>query len=117
MKASLAGQLYSVSANVACRPMDKHGLPGGYLGIVEEHLPSGNSYNWSRRRLNKVQSFWLLRHHSGRRHRIFSISPGQLLVCCPVYFVASLETRDSRSDRFDDSRQLETKNKGQVFVG
>jgi hypothetical protein len=33
MKASLAGQLCGVSANVACGPMDKYGLSGRYVGI------------------------------------------------------------------------------------
>jgi hypothetical protein len=32
MKASSAGQLYRVIANVARGPMDEYGLPGGLLG-------------------------------------------------------------------------------------
>src|SRR5690349_18420445 len=103
MKASLAGQLCGVSANVACGPMDKYGLSGGYVGIIEEHLPSRNSYNWSRGRLDEVQGLWFLRHHSGRRQRIFCVGPSELLVCCPVYFVAELESRNFRADCFDDS--------------
>ena len=103
MKANLLGQLYGVSANVACGAMDKYGLPGGYVGIIEEHLPSRDSYNRSRGRLDEVQSLRFLRHLFGRRQRIFCVCPGELLVCCPVYFVASLEPRDFRSDRFDDS--------------
>ena len=65
MKASLAGQLYGVSANVARGPMDEYSLTGGYLGIIEEHLPSRHSYNWSRGRFDEVQGLRLLRDHSG----------------------------------------------------
>jgi hypothetical protein len=46
MKTSLLGQLCGVRANVARGPMDEYGLPRGYVGIIEEHLPSRDGYNW-----------------------------------------------------------------------
>jgi hypothetical protein len=58
MKASLAGQLHGVSANVACGPMDEYGLPGSRVGILEKHLPSRDSYDWSRSCFDEVQGFF-----------------------------------------------------------
>jgi len=46
-KAGLIGQLYGISANIAGGPMDKYGLPGGYVRIIEKHLPSRDTYNRS----------------------------------------------------------------------
>src|SRR5689334_8591669 len=48
VKTSLAGQLYGVGTHVACGSKDEDRLPGDYLGIFEEHLPSRDTYNWSR---------------------------------------------------------------------
>jgi hypothetical protein len=42
MKASPLGQLHGIGANVACSPMDEYGLPSRYVGIIKEHLPSGD---------------------------------------------------------------------------
>ena len=54
-----------------------------------------------------------MRHHSGRCQRVFCVCPAKLLVGCPINFVASLESRSVRADRFDDSRALGTQNEGQ----
>lgn len=103
MNAGLLGHLYGVGANVSRRPMDKYGLAGSYLTILEEHLPSRDSHNWSRGRLDEVQCLRFLRHPLGRRQSIFCICATELLVCCPVYLIAELETRNIRSDSFDNS--------------
>src|SRR5262249_32950270 len=113
MKASLLGQLYGVRANVARSAMDEDGLPGGDVGILEQHLPSRDRDNRSRRRLDEAQSLWFGRHHSGRRHRIFRICAAELLIRGPVDFVAERESRNVRSDPFDDSRELGTENQRQ----
>src|SRR5207245_4890587 len=44
MKASQFGQLYGVSANVARGPVDEYALPGGYVGVIEEHLPGRDGH-------------------------------------------------------------------------
>jgi len=47
MKAGFFGQLHGVSVNIACGPVDEYGLPGGDVGILEEHLPGPDGDNWS----------------------------------------------------------------------
>src|SRR5262245_8636571 len=103
MKTGLAGQLYGVGANIARGAVDEYGLPGGYLAILEEHLPSCDSYNRGRGRFDEVQALWFLSHHFGQRHGIFSICPSELLAGCPVYFVARSKPRDARPNRFNNS--------------
>src|SRR6185369_2070927 len=60
VKTSLAGQLHGVRTHVACGSKDEKRLPGSYLGIFEEHLPSRDTYNWSRCCLDKIQRLWLM---------------------------------------------------------
>src|SRR5262247_3994874 len=98
MKPSLLGQLYGVRAHVARSAMDEHGLAGGDVGILEQHLPRRDRDNRSRRCLDEAQGRRFWRYPSGRRHRILRIGPTELLVRGPVDFVAELESRHVRSD-------------------
>jgi hypothetical protein len=66
MNASLLGQLHGVRANVARSAMDEHGLPGGDVGILEQHLPSRDRDNRSRRCLDEAQGLWFWRDPPGR---------------------------------------------------
>ena len=100
-------------ANVARSAMNQHGLPGGDVGILEQHLPSRDGDNRNRRGLDEAQGLWLWRHPSGRRHRIFGVCPAELLVRGPVDLVAELESRNVGPDTFDDSRELGTESQRQ----
>jgi hypothetical protein len=71
----LAGQLHGVGANIARGAVDEYGLPGGYPAIIEEHLPSRDSYNRGRNSFDEVQSLWFLRHHFGRSTAYSAYAP------------------------------------------
>src|SRR5437660_161563 len=47
MKIRKLGQLDGITTNIACRSMDEYSLPGGCMGIIEEHLPSRDCHNRS----------------------------------------------------------------------
>ena len=47
MKVRELGQLYGVSTNIARGSIDEDGLPGGYMGLIEEDLPSRDCHNRS----------------------------------------------------------------------
>src|SRR5262249_61427794 len=113
MKATLRRHLDGVRADVARSAMNQHGLPGGDVGILKQHLPSRDRNNRNRRGLDEAQGRWLWRHPSGRRHRIFGVCPAELLVCGPVDLVAELESRNVGPDAFDDSRELGTESQRQ----
>src|SRR5262245_65978847 len=108
MKATLLRHLDGVRADVARSAMNQHGLPGGDVGILEQHLPSRDRDNRNRRGLDEAQGRWLWCHPSGRRHRIFGVCPTELLVRSPVDLVADLESRISVPDTFHHLRWLGT---------
>src|SRR5262249_9617359 len=69
--------------------------------------------NRSRGRLDEARGLWFWRYQIGPRHRIFRVCPAELLVRGAIDFVAERQSRNVRSDTFDDSRELGTENQKQ----
>jgi hypothetical protein len=104
MKSCASGQLDGIGTHVAGCADNQHTLPGSYVRILKEHLPSRHRYYGNRSRLNVVEQLWLMGHHRRPDQCVLGVCSAELRIGDSVYFSAFRESVCAGSHSFDHAR-------------